>query len=250
MFRQQNRRNNICRPYDDCCCPPPYTCPPPYLPPCPLEQRYPWPCNEYVSHPYSTTSNLEQRYRCPYENETNDDFPTMHNLTTQNNRSAQDLTNPQVLTRLEPSFNSCVQDVSGQSRSPIRGDVGHNEPIRNVNSFELTNGDTLRFYSGSIYLNDGIQIISNNDSSNNEPEEQEEPKRHQEPEKTSVSKLVNNDKTEITCPVCLDNNVDIVLTSCSHTLCSDCVQKITGDNAKCPLCRKHFDEINIIQIIL
>jgi hypothetical protein len=47
-------------------------------------------------------------------------------------------------------------------------------------------------------------------------------------------------ETILTCKVCLEKNVSQLLIPCGHTLCSDCVFKVT----KCPLCNGDFTQIN------
>ncbi len=40
------------------------------------------------------------------------------------------------------------------------------------------------------------------------------------------------------CPVCLEENVELIATSCRHLICADCIGRILHDrNKSCPLCR-------------
>ena len=49
-------------------------------------------------------------------------------------------------------------------------------------------------------------------------------------------------KEKILCPVCKANRRNTILTSCGHPICRSCVDKA---NYKCPICSKHFDNINV-----
>ncbi len=57
------------------------------------------------------------------------------------------------------------------------------------------------------------------------------------------SEKVAEDK-DSTCVICLVHTVNTVTIPCGHeSMCVMCSRKMTGNNAKCPLCRASFDGI-------
>lgn len=53
---------------------------------------------------------------------------------------------------------------------------------------------------------------------------------------------------EITCPVCLEDNIssnNIVTLNCSHEYCVACISKIITNKPNCSLCRKNITRISI-----
>ena len=68
--------------------------------------------------------------------------------------------------------------------------------------------------------------------------------------KWKIPKLINNDKENCPkCHICIDNNKDVMLLTCRHTFCIECIEKIL-ESQKCPNCRESFTESDIQQFIL
>ncbi|KAF2669412.1 hypothetical protein BT63DRAFT_425136 [Microthyrium microscopicum] len=65
--------------------------------------------------------------------------------------------------------------------------------------------------------------------------------KHKSPK--DESEMVKNLKDFVYCSVCRSNPKNIVLKSCGHVMCSECVKdRITNRNRKCPTCLKPFSE--------
>lgn len=45
---------------------------------------------------------------------------------------------------------------------------------------------------------------------------------------------------KITCSICLDKTINIVITKCNHEYCSSCINKWRLINNTCPMCRKNI----------
>ena len=48
-----------------------------------------------------------------------------------------------------------------------------------------------------------------------------------------------------TCPICLDNKINVAIIPCGHTLCNKCLSQY---NERCFICREKFD--NIIKLYI
>ena len=42
------------------------------------------------------------------------------------------------------------------------------------------------------------------------------------------------------CPVCYDENSELILLNCNHEICSDCLFKWVVNHTTCPICRDKF----------
>ena len=47
------------------------------------------------------------------------------------------------------------------------------------------------------------------------------------------------------CQVCKDFYKTPMMTSCSHTFCSECIRRVLATEARCPLCRAHEQELRL-----
>lgn len=61
-----------------------------------------------------------------------------------------------------------------------------------------------------------------------------------------MATLINNDKAEDNCPICLENiniNNNSITLECQHRYCNSCIENLFSSklNNKCPLCRGSID---------
>jgi len=69
--------------------------------------------------------------------------------------------------------------------------------------------------------------------------------------KTEIeNKIILFDKNDLSCPICLEDNRNIILTNCNHSLCSDCFKKQMSfkkpyRECKCCICRGTITKIYI-----
>jgi hypothetical protein len=66
-----------------------------------------------------------------------------------------------------------------------------------------------------------------------------------------VSKDANVEKKQaFACPVCLDLPRKPVITSCSHSFCKECIEKVVAKDDKCPICRTVTTKVFIPNLAL
>ena len=47
---------------------------------------------------------------------------------------------------------------------------------------------------------------------------------------------------KLLCPICCNNEKDIVINSCKHRFCQTCIDKLKNKDNLCPTCRKEIKD--------
>jgi hypothetical protein len=72
-------------------------------------------------------------------------------------------------------------------------------------------------------------------------------------EKTEIENKIENNKNltnDLICPICLEDNKNMILTNCKHSLCLDCFDNLLlfrkpYQKSKCCMCRENITKIYI-----
>lgn len=65
---------------------------------------------------------------------------------------------------------------------------------------------------------------------------------------TENKEQVEQFKTLITCPICKLHRRDVILSTCGHPLCHECIQRNT--NHQCPICSVPYTDLNVKNFII